>query len=88
MLITAKYYLRHLPFVRDKNLYYNSISHGLDFKTGGHIFQLFFRNSSGINEIQVILFTTSDFLKGNTRFRFNLSDVFLTDSEVLLTLGK
>ena len=56
--------------------YYNPLSVGLDIETGGHVFQLHFSNSTGMNERAIITETTGQFGKGEIRFGFNLSRVF------------
>ena len=52
------------------------LSLGFDIETGGHVFQLHFSNSAGMNEKEFITNTTDDFWKGDIRFGFNLSRVF------------
>jgi hypothetical protein len=52
------------------------ISAGFDIETGGHVFQLHFSNSVGMNEKAFLTGTTDDFWKGEIRFGFNLSRVF------------
>lgn len=52
------------------------LSAGFDIETGGHVFQLHFSNSTGMNEKAFITGTTGDFWKGDIRFGFNLSRVF------------
>jgi hypothetical protein len=54
----------------------NPLSFGIDIETGGHVFQLHFSNTTGMNERAYITQTTGDFFKGNIRFGFNLSRVF------------
>ena len=49
---------------------------GFDIETGGHVFQLHFSNSAGMNEKEFITNTKDDFWKGDIRFGFNLSRVF------------
>ncbi len=56
--------------------YYHPISVGFDIETGGHVFQLHFSNSTGMNERAFITETTGQFGKGDIRFGFNLSRVF------------
>lgn len=60
----------------DKNMYKNPLSVGLDIETGGHVFQLHFSNSTGMNERAFITETTGNWAKGELRFGFNLSRVF------------
>lgn len=54
----------------------NSLSVGLDIETGGHVFQLHFTNSQGMNENAFITETTNKWDKFEFRFGFNLSRVF------------
>ncbi len=56
--------------------YYHPLSVGLDIETGGHVFQLHFSNSTGMNERAFITETTGQWGKGEVRFGFNLSRVF------------
>jgi hypothetical protein len=52
------------------------ISAGFDIETGGHVFQLHFSNTTGMNEKAFLTGTTDRFFKGDIRFGFNLSRVF------------
>ena len=54
----------------------NSLSLGFDIETGGHVFQLHFSNSTGMNERAFITDTHDSWGKGEIRFGFNLSRVF------------
>ena len=54
----------------------NPLSVGIDIETGGHVFQLHFSNSSGMNERAFITETTYKWGKGDIMFGFNLSRVF------------
>jgi len=54
----------------------NSLSVGFDIETGGHVFQLHFSNSTGMNERAFITDTHDSWGKGEIRFGFNLSRVF------------
>lgn len=56
--------------------YYNPLSVGFDIETGGHVFQLHFSNSTGMNERAFITETTNSWSSGSVRFGFNLSRVF------------
>jgi len=56
------------------------LSIGIDIETGGHVFQLHFSNTAGMNERSFITETGDRWGKGDIRFGFNLSRVF--------TLGK
>lgn len=54
----------------------NSLSVGVDIETGGHVFQLHFTNSRGMNESNFISETTGEWGKGDIYFGFNISRVF------------
>lgn len=54
----------------------NPISFGFDIITGGHVFQLFFTTSQGLNESYVLGRNTDDFWAGDIRFGFNVNRVF------------
>ena len=55
----------------------NPLGLGMDIETGGHVFQLHFSNAVGMNERAYIVDTNNDFWKGEIRFGFNLSRLFL-----------
>ena len=54
----------------------NPLSIGVDIETGGHVFQLHFTNSSGMNERAFITEANGSWVKGEIQFGFNLSRVF------------
>jgi Membrane bound beta barrel domain (DUF5777) len=54
----------------------SSLSIGFDIETGGHVFQLHFTNSRGMNERTFISETTGKWEKGDILFGFNISRVF------------
>lgn len=54
----------------------NSLSIGFDIETGGHVFQLHFTNSPGMNERTFISDTKGEWGKGDILFGFNISRVF------------
>lgn len=54
----------------------NVLSVGFDIETGGHVFQLHFTNSQGMNEHAFITNTTGRWDKGDILFGFNISRVF------------
>ena len=68
--------------VIDKNIYTNPLSMGVDIETGGHVFQLHFSNSQGMNEKEFITNTTDKWSKGEIRFGFNLSRMFVVNKKV------
>lgn len=54
----------------------NSLSLGFDIETGGHVFQIHFTNSQGMNERSFIAGNTGKWEKGDILFGFNISRVF------------
>jgi Membrane bound beta barrel domain (DUF5777) len=54
----------------------NPLSVGVDIETGGHVFQLHFSNTSGMNERAFITETKNKWGKGDIQFGFNLSRIF------------
>ncbi|MBV9989313.1 MAG: hypothetical protein JO301_16665 [Chitinophagaceae bacterium] len=55
---------------------YDPLSLGVDINTGGHVFQLHFTNSSGMNEHSAIHETTGSWGNGDVRWGFNISRIF------------
>ena len=81
MALVADYY--H-AFNRFPNSWvYNPLSIGVDIETGGHVFQLHFSNSNGMNERAFLLGDNGSWLNGDIQFGFNLSRVFQVKKPVL-----
>jgi hypothetical protein len=64
------------PIKSQVHQYVNPLSVGFDIETGGHVFQLHFSNSTGMNEKAFITNTTNQWGRAEFRFGFNLSRVF------------
>jgi hypothetical protein len=58
------------------------LSIGVDIETGGHVFQLHFSNSTGMNEKAFIAQTFNELAPQQYRFGFNLSRVFAVKKNV------
>lgn len=56
--------------------YYDPLSIGFDIETGGHVFQLHFTNSKGMNERAFLANTEYTWSKGDIFFGFNISRQF------------
>lgn len=54
----------------------NSLSIGFDIETGGHVFQVYCTNSTGMTERTYIHETTGIFFEGDIRLGFTISRVF------------
>lgn len=67
-----------MPHNRTTNIskYYDAIGLGLEFDTGGHVFQLNFTNSRGLGETQFLPYTSSNLSDGQFRIGFTISRVF------------
>ena len=74
--LSGEYVIRISQYTLQMNAYHNSLGIGLDVETGGHVFQVFVINSFGINEVQAIPYTISQWDKGEIRLGFNISRVF------------
>jgi hypothetical protein len=68
-------YAAHLNRANN-SIYNNPLSIGFDLETGGHVFQMHFTNSQGIDEAGYLARTTGDWSKGDVFFGFNLARVF------------
>lgn len=72
--LTCDYYHKFNRLENDAT--FDPLSVGFDIETGGHVFQLHFSNTTGMNERAFIMETTNDWSKKQARFGFNLSRVF------------
>lgn len=64
------------PLLYGKNSNVMPLSIGVDIETGGHVFQLHFSNSPGMNEKAFVSETINSWGISQYRFGFNLSRVF------------
>ena len=55
---------------------YDPLGFGIEIETGGHVFTLNITNSRGINDINYLSNTTSDYGKGQYRIGFTISRMF------------
>ena len=74
MSLTAEYYYRFN--VMDTNPYYNAAGLGMEFETGGHVFQLVLSNTQGINERALLTEATGNIGKGAIHLGFNVTRTF------------
>lgn len=70
--LIGEYYYRLNPHVNSP--FYDAFGAGVDIETGGHVFQLIFTNSLGMNPNTII--TATDSKPGDLRFGFNISRTF------------
>lgn len=72
--LIGEYYSR--MNVHANSPYYNSAGIGLDIETGGHVFQLIFTNSVGLNPTTIVTQTDGKWSNGDVRFGFNITRTF------------
>jgi hypothetical protein len=70
--INAEYFYQTTRFDNT----HDPLSVGVDINTGGHVFQLHFTNSTGMNEHTFIHETTGSWGNGDVRWGFNISRIF------------
>lgn len=58
------------------NGFYHAIGAGLEFETGGHVFQINFTNATAVMETDYIPYTTSNWGDGEFRLGFTVSRLF------------
>lgn len=74
LAVVLDYYYPLNNFPRDFRSH--PISLGLDIETGGHVFQIHFSNSTGMNERALISEENGNLFAGEIQFGFNLSRIF------------
>ena len=73
--INAEYfYVLNAPTAAD---YTHALNVGLDIETGGHVFQLFFSNATGMLEQQFVAQSIDRWDKGEFHFGFNITRNFV-----------
>lgn len=68
--------VEYIPVLTGRGDFRNSFSVGFDIETGGHVFQLDFTNSIGLNESLFISRNTTQWNTAGVRLGFNLHRVF------------
>lgn len=66
----------HYVLNQHNSSFHNPLSIGFDIETGGHVFQLHFTNSQGINERAFLANTEYRWSRGDVFFGFNISRSF------------
>ncbi len=74
--LSAEYIFRLNKYTDTFDNYFNSAAVGFDIETGGHVFQIHFTNSLGINETQFVPYTNTSWNTLGIRLGFNMSRVF------------
>lgn len=68
--------MEYIPILNGNGDFYNSFSVGFDIESGGHVFQVDFTNSLGLNESMFISRNTERWGAAGVRLGFNLHRVF------------
>ena len=68
--------MEYIPILNGNGTFYNSFSVGFDIETGGHVFQVDFTNSLGMNESMFISRNADRWGAAGVRLGFNLHRVF------------
>jgi len=75
-LIAEYHHLLPYNRVTSTGTYFNPIGLGIEFDTGGHVFQVNFTNSRGLLATEFLPSTSSDILEGQFRLGFTISRGF------------
>lgn len=78
MAIVADYYYIISQYRMDNPYqnYYNSLSVGIELKTGGHVFEINFSNNTGLNPTNFLPYQTDTWTKGGFKLGFTISRLF------------
>jgi len=68
--------VQYLPPITPANNLKSNIAVGIDIETGGHVFQMFFTTSRGLNDQYMVAGRNGDFLDREFRFGFNINRLF------------
>ncbi|HTK19458.1 MAG TPA: DUF5777 family beta-barrel protein [Mucilaginibacter sp.] len=75
MAVTAEYGIRYMSYTASQS-YHNTLGIGWEIETGGHVFQMFITNSTGIADPQFMTHTTNSWSNGGISLGFNISRAF------------
>jgi len=76
IIFDAYYIISSYRVNNTANPYYMPISIGYEIETGGHVFEIYFANSSFLDENNIIPNTTDNWAKGGFKLGFSISRVF------------
>lgn len=67
---------QYLPPITPANNLKSNIAVGIDIETGGHVFQMFFTTSRGLNDQYMVAGQNGNFFDREFRFGFNINRLF------------
>lgn len=76
MCLIGDYFYNFSPYYQNNPSAFNPLALGFELETGGHVFSMFFTNSSGLIENNFIPYTTDTWSKGQVKFGFCISRTF------------
>lgn len=76
MCLIGDYFYNFHPFYQNNTNVFNPLALGFEIETGGHVFSLFFTNSSALIENSFIPYTTDTWSKSQVKFGFCISRTF------------
>lgn len=68
--------IQYLPPITPASNLDSNIAVGIDIETGGHVFQMFFTTSRGLNDQYMVAGQNGNFLDREFRFGFNINRLF------------
>lgn len=76
MCLIADYFYNFSPFYQNNTSVFNPLAFGFEMETGGHVFSMFFTNSSALIENNFIPYTSDTWGKSQIKFGFCISRTF------------
>lgn len=76
MCLIGDYFYNFAPFYQNNTSAFNPLAFGFEIETGGHVFSMFFTNSSALIENNFIPYTTDTWSKSQVKFGFCISRTF------------
>jgi hypothetical protein len=76
MCLIGDYFYNFAPFYQNNTSVFNPLAFGFEIETGGHVFSMFFTNSSALIENNFIPYTTDTWSKSQVKFGFCISRTF------------
>jgi hypothetical protein len=76
MCLIADYFYNFADYYQNNTAAFNPLAVGFELETGGHVFSMFFTNSSALIENNFIPYTTDTWSKSQVKFGFCISRTF------------
>jgi hypothetical protein len=76
LCLIGDYFYNFAPYYQNNPVAFNPLALGFEIETGGHVFSLFFTNSSALIENSFIPYTTDTWSKSQVKFGFCISRTF------------